>query len=173
MTAQNFGPGLAGFLRIDPDTRTLIMMDQEQYLAQQGNHFFFADFLTLNFEGIATLTFTIPAGIQPGFVFRLGCSETTVIELYEDVMAISGGTAIMPQNNNRNSAITALMTMKLNPAVTLGDDRIARILWSGVTPLGLFSSRNRLIFCEGINYAIKLTSWANENIINYWGSWTE
>jgi hypothetical protein len=105
-------------------------------------------------------------------------NTTTHAHMYEGVTGITGGTALTPRNNNRNSADSSVLTVKVNPSVTAGTVVVDGYKFganlSGQNRMGGSGGRtSEIILKQNTSYLWRIVSSSADNIISYIGDWYE
>ena len=168
-------------LGIDSATDVLEVIDYVHHEIHDGNHFYIQGYVTM---GTTTTPLRIKlvtpdSAKRAHFVFRVESSGITSMTLDEDATGgMTGGTAIVPLNNDRNS--TTASGMVLTSGVTAATSYVTRIdndKWGAAgfkSNIGGGGGReDELILKENTTYLRTFTSFADANIIQFRASWYE
>ena len=150
--------------RLDAATHALNIIDYAHHEIHASSHFFVQINKDVGNGGTYAVAFTTPnttswLHILCGISVEL---EAEVI-LYEGVTSWTGGSAITPRNNNRNSATASgVVDMVFDPTVTLGSPTIlcTKVLGSGKDFGAMNRSENELILKQNTKYYILITNQA-------------
>lgn len=178
--ATDFGPGLAGRLGIDTISGATLTMGIAHFKVHHGEHFFLSDHITIGAGGTALITISVPE-LFPHLIFSVDSTDLLSVEVFENVLNVSGGTLITPFNNNRNSSKESALTIKVNSDANMGDC-LGRFKW-GASGLGVHPGiggqaligdrKNELILRANTTYAWQMVSSEAGNIVSYKAAWHE
>lgn len=159
----------------DEMSRLLATIDAEHSAIHKGWHFNYADYET-NIDNGTTIdfTFTTPDTAEwTHFIFKAYSSLGITVELYEGATGVSGGTAITPRNNNRNSVNTSGVILLKDPTITDDGTRAAGFLAGADRTAGSAGRENEFILKQNTTYITRITSLANSNSITWDAEWYE
>ena len=166
---------------IDSSTETLQLIDCAHHEIHSGNHYYMEGFVELDNTDAFYIKLVTPNNTKWSH-FMWEITSTGVLETFLDEDAaggMTGGTSIMPINNNRNSANISEMIITGNVAACIS--YIARISSQkfGVASVpskatgGNSSRDNELILKQNTVYCRSFISGSNGNIVNFRASWYE
>ena len=168
----------ARFVRLDLSTHTLQMIDYAHHEIHAGSHFMYTDHVPLNSGNSQDYLITTPNTTKwSHMIFALDGSAITQFELYEGADRI-GSVAQTVGNNNRNSSVTATVTIHKGTAGgTTDGTRIHYYQGGSATGVsrGLSSTRNddEIVLRQNTKYILRVTSGTNGNLTNVQLSWYE
>ena len=175
-----YGPGEPTTIKVDASTDTMQTIDYAHHEVHSGSHYYVSGHTTLVSGGTIQFTLQTPDTTKEAhMLFNISASDVTTVTVYEGSTGISGGTAIVPFNNNRNSANTSGLTVTVNPAVTSGTAIIDAYSFGstggGNAPsIGGSASRDdEIILKHNTTYLWRIVSGATDNIVSYRGNWYE
>jgi hypothetical protein len=165
---------------IDSATDAVNTVDYSHHEIHSGDHYFIADFTSLDTAGTIEFIVTTPDTTKWGhLVFSVQGTNQTEIDVYEACVETGDGTAITPVNNNRNSSNTSGLVVKYDPT-TISDDgtRLSGqkfgVSGTPVTSRGGDTRRDdELNLKQNTKYLIRVTSLGDGNVISYRASWYE
>jgi len=152
----------------------------EHHKIHEGNHFFITGFQSRDTDEEIVFGITTPDTDEQAHVNTFIEAQSHIeIYVYED-STFTGGTPVVPINNNRNSDNTSNMVLVSAPTVTdIGDLlRSTSSGKSGVNPVatdtGGIQARDReLVLKRNTKYIFKTISKDDDNIISFEASWYE
>lgn len=175
-----YGPGEIGVLKTDTATSTLQTIDYAHHEAHAGSHYYVSGYSTLGSGGTISFSVTTPDTTKwAHMLFNIAGSDVTTVTVYEGATGISGGTAIVPINNNRNSSNTSGLTVTVNPTVTAGTVIIDSYLFgdtgggNAASAGGIAFRGDELILKQNTAYLWRIVSGAADNRVSYRGHWYE
>ena len=163
---------------IDKATQSLNTIDYAHHEIHNGKHFYI--------EGHQTIGSSDQPGFQVGlttpsgstwahFTWELNTNGIMDTKLYEDAQ-VSGGVAITPLNNNRNSTNTSMMAISGGASGT-GGLQISDVYIGGEgfkSNVGGTSKReDELILKSGTTYRRDFYSASADNTVSFKASWYE
>lgn len=175
LTKTSSSPGIM-FLRPEGS----LLMDYVHYMNHKGKNFFYTDYVTKDTDQSIVYSW-VPEddGEWVSIFMDIEGTSQLLVEIFEGV-EVSGGSEITPRNNNRNSTINSIFTVKKDVTLDTEGTRIfvASKGLAGSPPrkADLFSKvpRNReLILKKGEAYALRITSKDDGNIISLLAEWSE
>lgn len=167
-------------IRTEKSTHATTTIGYEHHEIHDGSHYFFCDFETLNSGATADFAVTTPNTAKwTHMTFVVAGTSQTEMRIYEG-STVSGGTALIPYNNNRNSPNASTLTIAKNPSVSVAGTVIfgqSRGL-GGATPskantAGIVSRDKEIILQSGTTYRFEIKSADNSNVVDYCGEWYE
>lgn len=167
----------------DQVTNVQNMMDYNHHKIHAGRHFFVVGFETLADNASKIFTVTPPAtGRKVHMEFDI--QSTTQLEMYicegSSYDVASGGAAITPNNNNRNSSFTSVSCLRNDPVIV--DSGTCLFSFSsgldGATPskssfTGALDRSKEIILEAGKQTMFMFVSRGADNIVSYSGNWYE
>jgi len=167
---------VAGNEGIDFMTMNLTTINQEHHEIHNGDHYNICDYALNQASGaIIEFVMTTPA-TGPNIHLTLGVSSSSgaTIELFEGTAGVTGGTALTPRNNNRESIKTSLTTVIKDPTTITSDGTRASGYLAGGNRFGGFLQREReFVLAKNQSYLIRITSLAVSNDISWCSEWYE
>ena len=174
----------SALVRTDNDrdgiTYAKMFIDYEHHEIHSGSHFFVSGFTTLADDASLNFGFETPAGDKKVHVtFEVSGTSQTEFYVYEDA-TYTGGTAVTPINNYRDSTNTSIATVVSAP--TISDDGTQIFSFSkgnaGTTRQmadteGFARREREIILKAGSKYVFRLTSRDDDNVVSYLGEWYE
>lgn len=163
-------------IKIDASTFDAQVIEHEHAEIHGGDHYNYCDYALNQASGI-TIEFIITTPDTTKwthFTFEVSSSAGATLELYEGASGISGGTAITPRNNNRNSANVSTVTLIKDPSSISNDGvRAAGFLAGGDRVAGLVGRGREKILKQNTTYLARITSLAVSNDISWCAEWYE
>lgn len=142
----------------------------------RGNHFFVSGYTEIDTDATLTFCVTTNATNTVHMTWAIETSAKAHLVVYEG-SAISGGSAVTAYNSNRQSSNTSSLTIVSGPTVNTTGTLIASSGMGGATRnfiSGGDATRNsELILSTSTIYQWTITSDADNNVIDYVGSWIE
>jgi hypothetical protein len=168
-------------IETDDATDSLQVVDYAHHEIHAGSHFFFEDFAELANAGVYSIEFLTPDTTKwAHMLFSVKTDLATLIELYEGSDEASGGSAVSPVNNNRNSDTVSGMTIKtgVTPTSAVGGTRLLhRHVGSGTNPsqatAGEAERDSEIILKQNTRYLFMFTSEGADNNVDWRFSWYE
>ena len=166
--------------RQDSNTLTLMTIDYVHHKIHAGSHFYMQNYTTLGVDGTLYVKLLTPnEGSDCHFRWSIKSSGICESWLDEDATGgMTGGSAVTPTNNNRNSTtesnllITSGVTVNTGYGLRLENDK-----WGAVgfrTQIGGGSSRDdELLLKRNTVYLRAFKSKSADNIIQFKASWYE
>lgn len=178
-TAIMYGRAASGVIRrlvLDATTWAMITIGYEHHEIHAGDHYNYCDYTALGLAAGAITNIVIQTADTDKLV-HLGLEAYSAtgatIELYEGATGVSGGTAIIPRNNRRDSINTSGATVLLNPTITTDGTRAAGFL-AGAGRVAGFADRDKEnILKRNTIYLARITSTAAQNRISWCMEWYE
>lgn len=170
------GRGIA----VDGPTNTLQTIDYAHHEIHGGSHYLIENFISTGSGDVTTFGVTVPDSEQwPHIRWSISAGKSAEFEVKESA-AFSGGSAITPVNNNRNSTKTSTLAVVSGPSVTDTGTSLLRVAF-GVTGAGFFNPgsggeggrENELILKRNTKYLFQITSNTASNVISYHAFWYE
>lgn len=165
-------------VRIDSNTHSLQTVDYEHHEIHSGNHFLYADSVTIGNAGTQVYLLTTPNTTKwCHLTFSATGSAITQIQFYEGADRV-GTTLQTTFNNNRNSLITAGMTVHKDISAGTTDGVLIYQLKSG-SSVGASRSPSiaerghELILKQNTKYLLRFTSETADNLCNLQLGWYE
>ena len=170
---------VSGMSGIDASTEAIYTIDYEHHELHSGSHYTLSGFSTVASGVTNKFTFKTPQAKEVHLVFEVAGTSQTEFYLHEGVTA-TGGTAVVPINNNRNSSNTSLSFVTNAPSIlTYGTTLYSASHGiGGANPnaadtAGVVQRSNEFILKTNTLYGISLVSRDNGNIITFTGDWYE
>jgi hypothetical protein len=177
--------GVNGNLTQDKSSGDLSVITQEHHEIHDGNHFNVRGFTTLPTSG-NTICFGVltPTGSKwTHFLFDVEGTTQTEVRIWEGA-TLSGGTAVIAFNNNRNSTNVSNLTIRANPVISGLSATSGLLLAShskgleGTTPskasqVAQTGREDEWIFKSGTSYLTEIKSVGAGNIVDYAATWYE
>jgi len=160
-------------LRMDASTFSLQVIDYAHHEIHGGSAYTISQSTALNdFDIASPLSYYI---VTPNvakwshMVWELECNTMALFEVFEDDgealnFNVSGGDAVTPANNNRNSANTSNLTITSAATLTaLQNCQIFARYVGGTKSGGQVGARQEFILKQNTEYVFKFTSVADNN----------
>ena len=168
-------------LKYDELTDVLNMIDYPHHEVHDGNHYFMEGYIELNNGGKYFVKLETPDTMEwAHFKWEIESTGVLTTTLDEDASAgMSGGSSVVPLNNNRNSANTSGIVITGNTtSCTTYVTRVSNQKFGvAATPSkavgGGAAREDELILKQGTVYCRSYTSGSDSNIINFKANWYE
>lgn len=99
-------------ITIDPTTRAIVALDEDQYQTHEGNGFFLEDVVDLAINNVGDIQITTPALTEwTHFTFIISTEKETEWYLYENVTINLAGAGQPAYNSDRNSGHGATLVV--------------------------------------------------------------
>ena len=152
----------------------------EHHGIHEGYHYFIENFQILASGVFINFGYVVPAGsVNPHLQWNICGTSQTEFRVYEGV-TLSGGVALIPVNNNRQSTNTSKMIVSLNPTVSASGTLILASSRgrTSTNPIQAdwgrdITRENELILKSGTSYLFAIKSVDDTNVIDYRGYWYE
>ncbi len=176
------GPILGGWrkLRADIITHALQTIDYAHHEIHAGSHFYIEGYATLAEDAVLRVKLVTPdtnklAHFQWA-ISSSGICETTLHEAPSGGM--TGGNAVTPLNNNRNSSTTSGIVITSGvAAATVAGTQISNAKWGAAgfkSTIGGGTARDdEIVLKKNTIYLRTFTSRAADNIVQFKASWYE
>ena len=174
------GGGDFGNVRMDASSSSLQTVDYEHHEIHSGDHYYIQGYLELADEGTYYVKLVTPDTTKwSHFIFNIkstGICATTFDEAATGGM--TGGSAVTPINNNRNSGNSSGMVLTGGVTANTGQTiRLENDKWGAngfKETIGGGSGRSdELILKQNTVYCRGFVSGADANIIQFKASWYE
>lgn len=160
--------------RINPQTHALNTIDYAHHEIHSGSHFCVHINKDIPNGGTYNVAFTTPNTTKwCHMLFDVAVELEAEVILYEDITSYTGGSAITPINNDRNSATTSSITSFVyDTSATLGSPTVlsTSVLGSGKNSGGNSRNDSEFILKQNTKYYLLVTNQAtgvaNETNIN-------
>ena len=163
------------YFSTDPILDCVTVINAEHLEIHEGDHYNYCAY-ALNQASGAEIDFFLTVGTEKAahFTFQASSSEGATLDLYEGATGASGGTPIIPRNNNRISANSSTVTMLKDPSTitSLGVNASGYLAGGGRTA-GFTSRDKEFILKPGNTYFLRITSLATSNDISWCADWYE
>ena len=166
---------LCGSLPDGTKLEGLNAIDTAHHKAHEGDHYFIHGYTTLDTDDTVEFVVTTPdSSTHAHMLFDLQSEKTLTVEFYEGTSGVEGGTTATPQNNNRNSSNTSMLSIKKDPT-SIGDDGslIGSYKWGSRKLGGDVSRDQEIILKADETYLWRFTSGEDSNNVWWRGSWYE
>jgi len=161
---------------IDDVSQSIQTIDYVHHEIHEGNAYFVSGYTELDTDGTLTFCVTTNATTQPHMTWDITTSGKGNMVVYEG-SSISGGAAVTAYNSNRGSSNTSTLTIVSGPTVNTTGTLIASSGFGGGTkqnPFGGSSAqRSEIMLATSTIYQWTITAEADNNVIDYIGSWYE
>jgi hypothetical protein len=161
---------------LDPATNATNTVQYEHHEIHAGDHYNYCDYaLSQAADDDIEFVLTTPDTAKwIHLLFEVQSSEGATIELYEGASGISGGTAITPRNNNRNSTKTSGVTLVKDPtSITSDGVRASGFVAGGTRDAGINNREKEFVLKQNETYLVRVTSLAVGNEIGWCAEWYE
>jgi len=135
-------------LTVDPDSGTLVMIDQVHYELHEGSAYFIKTWQDVSDAGTVTrFDFTTPTnGVTIHAKALISAEAEFTIEIWEGATFATTGTVVNGVNNNRNSTNEAIMVAHAGSTFSSTN----QLIWASKVGSG----RNDTGVAPGLNYEI-------------------
>jgi len=168
------------YVEMDAVTHALISETTFDSAINDGNHFYMENYIELDTNDEYYVKLVVPDTqklIHFQWVIDSGGVLTT--EFYEGASGgMTGGTAGIPLNSNRNSSNTSVLTITqnvtapTNTGITIAKEKVGGATWKNVTG-GSADSEEKIILKNNTTYCRKFLSGSDNNIIHFKAMWSE
>jgi hypothetical protein len=162
--------------KLDKLTNAFTTVSYEHHEIHSGSHYNYCDYaLGQSASAIIEFIFTTPdIDTWTHLTFESYASEGSTIEVYEGTTGITGGTPIIPRNNNRNSINTSGIVLIKDPTSITNDGiRASGFLAGGGRTAGFASRGKENILKRNETYLLRISSLAVGNDISWCAEWYE
>ena len=160
----------------DAATNTLITTSYPHHEVHSGSHYFIAGYTTLGSGDSTYFALTTPNTTKwTHMIFEIQSSGILTSYVYETA-TVTGGTAVVPNNNNRNSTNTSGNTVVSMPSISVYGTCIdsSKVGAGGGFKFGGNISRdNENILKQNTTYLYVFVSGAASNIVAFKAEWYE
>ena len=183
VSAQQYGAILirdkdGDSLSIENTTWSLPTMSYPHAELHAGRHFFLAD--TFSLDANDTLDYCIfqtDTTRWAHMLWNVNSTKGLIIHITE-AATFSGGTAVTPVNNNRNSSNASILTITSACTETVAGDTIySKQIGDATNPNsgipGAESRDTEIIYKQNTKYIVKMKSLANSNVVSIGPEWYE
>ena len=158
--------------------KDLVVIAHEHNKIHAGDHYFVGSHITLANAGVFDIIITTPnTDTRMHYTAHVNSTAEMVVDVREAVTESGDGTPFTAMNSNRNSSNTAEVTIKVDPVTVSGLGTLLRAHSGGSTgPFAVGTSARSTsenIFLPDTKYLIRVTSGANDNIIDWEVVWYE
>lgn len=161
---------------IDESTGAVISIGHDVHQMHEGNHFYIEGCTTLASGDTLYVRLVTPNSTKRShFLWDMSSSNILTTYLYEDASGgMTGGAAVTPLNNNRNSTDTSLNVITSGISTATDDGTlISQSCWGSRQAGGSQNRRDELILKQNTTYLRKLISGANSNLVAFKAIWHE
>lgn len=144
-------------------------IDYRHHKIHSGNHYFLDGYTVLGDGDTLAISVTTPNTAEWSHViFDISSSLGMHTELWEGATSTTGGVAVTPVNNNRNSANTSSLVFAQAPTFVLGGaTKISKPGWGSNKAGGATSIIDEIIFKQNTIYIRLFISDANTNTVGF------
>ena len=167
-------------IRIDASTNVLNVIDYVHHEIHDGSHYYIQGFAELNNLGTLYIKLVTPnTGKWAHFLYSITSSGICTSYFDEDAVGgMTGGSGVIPINNNRNSSnLSALVFTSGVSVATSYTKRLESSKWGAAgfkeTVGGGTGREDELILKQNTTYLRSFVSGADNNIIQFKASWYE
>jgi len=161
---------------IDGVTHSIQTIDYAHHEIHSGSHYFMEGHVTLGSTDTLYVKLVTPDTTRwSHFLWDISSSFILETNLYEESSGgMTGGAAVTPINNNRNSANTSgmIITSGVTVATTLGT-KISSAKWGSKSIGGGHSRDDEVMLKQNTTYLREFISSTNSNIVSFKASWYE
>ena len=165
---------------IDSFTYSLTTIDHSHHKIHSGNHFYIEGYTTLNTGEELRVKLVTPNNTKwTHFLWNITSNGVLTGELYEDSSGgMTGGSSIIPLNNNRNSNQTSGLVITSGVGTATNDGTIISQFKVGGTGFkstfgGTQSLNDEIILKQNTVYLRKFISGSDSNVTSFKASWYE
>jgi len=177
---QGRASGVLTTFKVDPSTGSIQTIGYVHHEIHSESHFYLTGYVELDSAEVFRTKLDAPASAKwSHFVWDISSSGITATTMDEEASGgMTGGTAMIPLNNNRNSEIASGMVV--SSGVTAGTAYVTRVdnaKW-GVNGFkasvgGGASRDSELVLKSGAAYLRSFVSGSDNNIVQYYAGWYE
>ena len=141
----------------------------------EGEHFYICGHQTFGNGAVVDFTVITPAGTKwIHMTFEISGTGATSVEVHEAATVDAAGSAVVVQNNNRNSLNTSVTTVRTGDTFT-GEGTMIFTAQAGANKeTGFITREKELILKAGTTYIFRITNeTAQDNEVTYCGEWYE
>lgn len=158
------GAGETDDVGMDGSTNSLQVVTYEHHEIHEGNHYEVRINKDVPNGGTYNLAFTTPNTTKwIHMIFGVDVELQADIILYENITSFTGGTAVTPINNNRNSVNTSGITdMEFDTTATVGSPTTLAhlVLGSGRVVGGMARGAEEFVLKQNTTYYLLITNQA-------------
>ena len=165
---------------LESETYALKTIDYAHHEVHSGSHYYIEGYATLANEGVLRVKLVTPNTAKwAHFQWAISSSGILVTTLHEGASGgMTGGSAVVPINNNRNSSNTSGLTLTSGVAAAdTAGTLISNASWGAAgfkTSVGGGTSRDdEIILKQNTTYLRTFTSAAADNIVQFKAAWYE
>lgn len=161
----------------DKVTYALMTVDYAHHEIHSGDHYYVENHTTLGIAGVLRVGLVTPDTDKwIHLTWTISSNGILTAEFFEDA-TLTGGSAVTPLNNNRNSSNTSGITLKSGVTSTSDGTLISKSKWGGTgfksVSGGTGARADELILKQDTTYLRKFTSDTDANIISFKATWYE
>ena len=131
-------------LKTDTSTRAIVTIEYDHSEVHSGSHYNIIGCQVIDAGETLTFGFTTGATKEIHMIFDIASTVGCTVTEYQGA-TFTGGTPVIPRNNNHNYPDTGTATVRANPVVTGYGDARACFAWGsgGKNPVGGSDGRGR------------------------------
>jgi len=166
---------------IDDHTRAFVNVEYEEHEINEGNHFFVANFETVDDDDSIDFVVEAPdSDTALHMIFEVEGTSQTEFRIYENATVAADGSVTAAINNNRNSNNSSVATVRKDPTISnVGTLIFSQSKGLAGTPAskadseGLVKRGREIVLKRNSKTLFRITSKDDGNIISYVGEWYE
>ena len=161
----------------DKVTYALMTVDYAHHEIHSGSHYYVEGHTSLNIDGVLRVGLVTPDTDKwIHLTWTISSNGILTAEFFEGA-TLTGGSAVTPLNNNRNSSNTSGVTLKSGVTSSADGTLISQSKWGGEgfksVSGGTGSRSDELVLKQNTTYLRKFTSATDNNIIGFKATWYE
>lgn len=162
----------------DGATNTLVTTGFVHHKIHDSDHYFMEGYTTLDNTDVLQVALVTPDTTKwLHLTWQISSNGILTTEFYEDAEGVSGGSAVTPLNNNRNSSNASGATITSGVSVTGSGTLISRSKWGGTGfksfTGGASTREDEMILKQNTTYMRKFISGSDANIVGFKAMWYE
>ena len=162
----------------DKAAHALATLDFRHHEIHEGDHYYLESYTSLNIDGVLKVALVTPDTTKwIHLTWQISSNGITVAKFYEDAEGVSGGSAVTPLNNNRNSSNSSGVTLTSGVSTTGDGTLISSASWGGEgfksVSGGGAGRGDELILKQNTTYLRVFESATDNNVIGFKATWYE
>lgn len=158
---------------VDNATASLQVIDYNHHEIHAGNHYYHSGYQEINLN--ETIEFGMHTGATTQWIhllFDIYGTQQTSFSMYEGASLASGGSVIIPKNNNRNSSNISGVSLMTGASIVGGTNIFLRSVGANKES-GFIDRDQEIVLRQDTLYKFVMTSGDDNNTVSYLGEWYE
>jgi len=166
---------LGNAISVDLTTNALEIVEREHHEIHEGTHFFICDYQSFSNAEVVDFTVVTPNTTEwSHMVFNIEGSGAVSMSIFETAVVDTPGTAVLSYNNNRNSANTTGLTIRIGDTFTDTGTEIYKQSKGANKKVGIVTRNREIILKQNKTYLFRITNeTSSANIISWCMEWYE